>query len=47
MNLIFIILNSIFIIVNSIKDDNFKDNEQIKYIEFPFDRNLTINTSMS
>ena len=47
MNLIFIILNSIFIIINSIKDDNFKDSEQMKYLEFPFDRNITINTSMS
>ena len=43
MNIIFIILNSLFILINTRKYDNIKADNNEKYLEFPFERNLTLS----
>ena len=47
MNLILILLNSLFILTKSRKDLYFKEETSKKYLEFSFDRNLTLSKSMS
>ena len=47
MNLIFILLISLFFLIKSRKDFCFKEENSKKYLEFSFDRNLTLSKSMS
>ena len=47
MNLIFILLISLFSLIKSRKDFCFKEENSKKYLEFSFDRNLTLSKSMS
>ena len=47
MNIILIIFNSLFILINTRKYDNIKSDNYQNYVEFSFERNLTLSKSKS
>ena len=47
MNIVLIILNSLFILINTRKCDNIKSDNYNNYVEFSFERNLTLSELIS